>query len=184
MINIKFMQVVIVALAAVVLGVGILSTNPTKTSDDQLSAAETETPLVEVSVLGIDTSPSPTPTASPTPEPTVAPTIQPTQKPAATQPPQTVNNSVSLSGYVYPGSSTVSSRNDYLELQSNANSNAVTDWYRNVLKQNNFSINSAIKTTTNGVVSNKLVGSDGDTTIEVNISQDNSSSVLITVRKT
>jgi hypothetical protein len=180
MINIQIMQVVIVALAAVVLGVGILSTNPTKTSDDELSASETL--VVENSVLAEETEEL-EPTASP--EPTREPTQQPSpiyNSTVTTTPPSSAATT-SLSSYVYPGSSIVSSRDNYLELQSNANTNTVTDWYRSLLKSNSFSINSAIKTTTNGVVSNKLVGSDGDTTIEVNISQDNSSAVLITVRK-
>ena len=176
------MQVVIVALAAVVLGVGILSSNPTKTSDDELSASGE--PLVDSSVLAEETEvPEPTPTVEPTaePTPTSSPTVRPTSAPA--QQPVNNNSNISLAAYVYPGATVVTSSSSYLELQSNANANTVTDWYRSLLKSSNFSINSAIKTTTNGVVSNKLVGSDGDTTIEVNISQDNSSSVLITVRK-
>lgn len=147
------MQVVLVAFAAVVLGVGFLSTNHTQTSDEQLTGSGI--PLVKETVLGKENS-SPSPTTS----------------------------VGSLSGYVYPGATVTSTQENYMELTSTADTDAISDWYKQLLKDNDFSNTNSVKTTTNGVVSNKLIGNDGGVTIEVDVSKDDSSSTaLITVRK-
>lgn len=169
------MQVVIVALAAVVLGVGILSSNHTQTSDDQLTA--TETPLVEVSVLGIDSSPSPESSSTPEPSETADPTNTPTQEPTA-KPTQQPNN-ISLSQYMYPGSTVVSSSSSKLELTTGTDPNTVSDWYRSLVKTNGFSVTSSIKTSTNEIVNNKLVAAKGDQQVSVNVSKKNGSTVIV-----
>lgn len=148
------MQVIIVAFATLVLGVGLLANDHTQTSEDLVSPPKKQQLLEEQkTVLG-------------------------TEVPKAQE-----ASAGDLTGYVYPNAQTLSSSAEKLELKSTDNPDIITQWYKDKLKQNDFSINTSVKTTTNGVVSNKLSASNGQTTYEVSISKDNGPEVLITVRR-
>jgi len=149
------MQVVFVALATVMLGVGILANNHTQLSDDQLSAKDKEVPLVEESILGTATA---TPIATPVS----------TQTPSSTSP------------FVYPGSNIESDANSEIRLTTNADTDTVTDWYKNLFIEMDFSSKSTVKTKTNGVVNNKLSAANGELIVEVEVtSSDNVTQVTV-----
>lgn len=146
------MQVVIVAFAAVVLGVGILATNP----------EESAHLVPESKVL-----------AEKSEKTTVPPLVIPTEEPVSNE----------MNDYRYPGSEVKTSSSNKVELQTTDHSNEVTDWYRNLIKSQGFSITSSVKTATNGVVNNKLVGSDNNVTINISVTQNGDSATTIVVER-
>jgi hypothetical protein len=84
--------------------------------------------------------------------------------------------------YIYPGAETVSSTSVKLELETTDNAAAVTEWYKNKIKELQFNAQSFSSTNTNGVIFNKLSAAKPGEKIEVTIKKDqNTSNVLITV---
>ena len=108
--------------------------------------------------------------------PTTIPT--PSFVPRATMIP---NTTVSNSDYIYPGASVISDSEGELHLQSNFGTDEITEWYQAKLKSLGMNVNTSVKTQANEKVLNKLVASSADTSIGVEISKENGSSLVIII---
>ncbi|MDO8498394.1 MAG: hypothetical protein Q7S44_01265 [bacterium] len=76
------------------------------------------------------------------------------------------------SDFVYPHATPTP---DFSSFKSSDDTTAITNWYREKIKSLGMSTTSFVQTNTNGNVLNKLVGSDGQKEIEVEISKKSSS---------
>ena len=113
-----------------------------------------------------------TPTSSPTdkPEPTTVPTSPP---PAS---------SSNILDFKYPNSQIISSSSNSLSLESNDNSDSITEWYKDKIHSLGMNVKTFVTTKANDKILNKLVGSDENKEISVEISKESmASSVIISV---
>jgi hypothetical protein len=127
----------------------------------------------------LSTSPlSPSPSSTPSLAPTILPTETPTPSPTVTRIPTPKPTSVSMSNnssWQYPGSVTI----DKNHWQSNANADAITNWYTQKLEAMGFKAKSFVRTETNGRILNKLVAANSEQKISVEISQKSPDAVVI-----
>lgn len=87
--------------------------------------------------------------------------------------------------YRYPGAEIAASSANSLTLRSFDDAEAITNWYKDKIENENMSVESFVETSANERVSNELVGADGQKEIRVEIKKDSSaSSVEITVSLT
>lgn len=122
----------------------------------------------------------PTPTPTTTSTATAKPHLNSSVSPVPTQTPFPANpsNNSDMSGYIYPGSDVLSSSGNSLDLTSQDSTDKITDWYKQKLQSKNFNANSFVTTKANDKVLNKLVSSNGQTTINIEISQDVAGSLV------
>ena len=76
---------------------------------------------------------------------------------------------ISLLNFKYPGATTKSESEKKLELVSIVSPNMITDWYKEQIKSLGFTTQSSNVTNTNNIVENKLVSSNGNQTITIDI---------------
>ncbi len=125
------------------------------------------------------------PTKSSAPSVTPTPTVfqnannqnKNVQMPTTTPiPTQTANNNTDISSFIYLNSTTISSGNKNLILQSFDDPQVITNWYKDRITNIGMSAKSFITTNTNGDILNKLAGANGSMQVEVTISKKSSES--------
>ena len=107
-----------------------------------------------------------------TPSPTLPPTQTPTPKPGS--PP-----SSSISAFVYPGASLKSQTLASLVLESNDNTDKITDWYKAKIEELGMNVKSFVTTRANDKILNKLSAADGAREINVEISKEQGTSLVV-----
>lgn len=103
-----------------------------------------------------------TPTLSP---PTETPTPAPTKSSGAVGLP-------TLSVFFYPGATLVAQTASTLSLESSDDTDKITDWYKDKIKNLGVNVKSFVSTRANDKVLNKLVGATNELEISVEISKD------------
>lgn len=83
----------------------------------------------------------------------------------------------SIDFLVYPSSRIISKSNTEVVLESDANTDEITDWYKGKIDEYDMNVTSTIKTTTNGNVLNKLSAAGSNLKVEIEISRSNSDSL-------
>ncbi|MBI2593344.1 hypothetical protein HYW44_01760 [Candidatus Daviesbacteria bacterium] len=124
-----------------------------------------------------------TATAAASPQDTVPETAKPEGTPI---PSPTVSKTPALTptleDYIYPQSKLISQSPGKMELESSADAQAITSWYKDKIRKAGFNAKSFTQTNTNGVILNKLSGAKPGEKIEITIKKDqNASKVTITV---
>ena len=76
-----------------------------------------------------------------------------------------------INDWIYPGSVVVSSKDNGADLRSTDNDVKITAWYKEKIISFGMNFNSFVTTTTNGNVLNKLVGSDANFEVKVDINK-------------
>lgn len=92
-------------------------------------------------------------------------------------PPLTTSSSINISRFTYPHAKILSANSNTLNLESNANTAVITDWYKQQIKNSGMNTTSFIQTNTNGEVLNQLVGAKAEEKIKVSISTTASSQI-------
>lgn len=100
---------------------------------------------------------------SPTSQPKVESTSRPTSEPTP---------ALFLNDFVYPGSETVNSGNEFLRLRTLDNPDKVTDWYKEKIKSHDMNVKSFVTTKANDKVLNKLAGANEKLEIMAEIKKD------------
>jgi len=108
--------------------------------------------------------------------PTIKPTLKPTNETATPRPTNKPTES-SNNNWYYPGASVVSSSGNSATLSTGTDPDAVTDWYKNKIKERGMNTTSFVTTKTNNNVLNKLAGSGNGQNISVEIKRDAGSSI-------
>lgn len=98
--------------------------------------------------------------------------LTPTLIPSPTNIPNTSNDFL-----IYPNSKIISKNNSEVVLESNANTDEITDWYKGKIDEYDMSVTSTVRTTTNGNVLNKLSAAGSNLKVEIEISRSNSSNI-------
>jgi hypothetical protein len=98
----------------------------------------------------------------------------PTKVPVPTQSPQTSN----ILEYKYPNSQIVSSSSNSLSLESSDNSDSITKWYKDKINSQGMNVKTYVATKANDKILNKLVGADGYKEISIEISKEDSQSMV------
>jgi hypothetical protein len=125
----------------------------------------------------LTSSPGPTQTMSPSPSYSPTPTLKPTTSSLP------VVLEVNPIYFTYPRATLVETSSTYLKYQSMDDPETITNWYKAKIEQQNLRTTSFVKTTSNGKVLNKLVGSNGQVEIEVEVEkQPNSPTVSIILK--
>ncbi|KKU12050.1 MAG: hypothetical protein UX19_C0009G0005 [Candidatus Woesebacteria bacterium GW2011_GWA1_45_8] len=114
-------------------------------------------------------SPSETPTQIPTPSDTATPTSQPT----------ILAPSGNISTFIYPGARVITTTSTSATLESGENPDKITDWYKDKIVGLGMNVKSFVTTKANDRVLNKLAGTDGKREINVEISKDEGSILVI-----
>ncbi len=83
-----------------------------------------------------------------------------------------------LFNYQYPDSQILDSSNSYLLLGSSADSDVITDWYKDKIESEAMNVKTFVTTRANDKVLNKLVGADGNKELRVEISKDPGDSLV------
>lgn len=136
----------------------------TITFDKSFKKNSTQIPKGEKNI-----SPTITPAPSFTPTPTVfLPTQTPTRSQSSGQVLQDENNN---SGLIYPNSTVIFETGNAIVLQSQDNPQTITDWYKQKIESLNLNAQSFVSTNTNGNILNKLVGTNREKEIRVEISK-------------
>ena len=105
---------------------------------------------------------------------------EPTPVPTQTQTPLT-----DITQFRYPGSFIVSLTGTTLSLESSENTDKITDWYKEKIKNQGMNVKTFVVTKTNDNVLNTLVGADGKKEIRVEIkknSEEQTTHILLTVK--
>ena len=158
------MHIAIIIVASIIVVVGIISKN---VFSDNSAVIETSEENITPEVAGEsdaqdDEAADYEYTTTPTPIPTNIPST-----PTPTAPNQ--NTSTSIDSYIYPGASVISNSGNQLTLTSAADTDAITDWYKDKIISSGANVRSFVKTKTNNNVLNKLVGDNGEIEISVEI---------------
>jgi len=106
--------------------------------------------------------------------------IIPSNKPSPTKvpvPTQSLQKSNILE-YKYPNSQIVSSTSTLMSLESSDNSDSITDWYKGKINSLGMNVKTFVTTSANEKVLNKLVGADGVKEINIEISKEDSQSIV------
>lgn len=178
------MHIFVIVIAVVLVGFGaftqiqkkeisgkesVLGDTPTPQQTDTTTPSATETPVI-----------SSTPTRTPTQTPR-SPTPSTTQKQSGS------GDATAISSFIYPGANTSYRDTSAVNLESNDNSDTITDWYKAKIESLGYNAKSFVKTKTNGNVKNSLVGADGKTEIRVEITKatgSNTTHIFITMKTT
>jgi hypothetical protein len=101
---------------------------------------------------------------------TVGPKVQltPTPQPTLASTP-TSNSGLNLDRFVYPGAKINSKNSTQVNLSSTADSNTITNWYKEQISSLGFNVNSFVMTTNNDNVLNQLVAAKQNQQIKVEI---------------
>ncbi len=86
-------------------------------------------------------------------------------------PPSPTPQTQTDSSWYYPNSTVKSSSGNNLSLESNDNSDAITEWYKNKIRGMNMNTKTFVKTNSNGNILNKLDGVGQGTEVRVEISR-------------
>ena len=89
------------------------------------------------------------------------------------------NVSLALDDFKYSGASITSQSNHSLELTSSDDPDKITDWYKEKIRSLGFNSKSFVTTKSNDNVENKLVGSNGDLEIAVEIKKAAGSGIAV-----
>lgn len=100
------------------------------------------------------------------------PTSTPTRSPSLSPSPTTTSQSSSLDAYLYPGATVVSRTNTTVSLRSASDTDAITNWYKDKIRQEGMNVKTFVTTKANDKVVNKLVGANGAKDISVEIKKD------------
>lgn len=101
---------------------------------------------------------------------------------ASSQSATPIPSAAPIDSYIYEGASVLSSSPSKLEMESKANANTITNWYKEKIKAANFNAKSFSQTNTNGTILNKLSAAKPGEKINITIKKDqNESNVTITV---
>lgn len=118
--------------------------------------------------------PTPKLIPSPTPIITISPVVTVYRNiPTPTPIQGSTNSGQNINGYKYPNSSVKEENETKLFLESGDDSNVITNWYKDKLKNQNMNVNSFVATNTNGNVLNKLVSANGEARVSIEISKKN-----------
>ncbi len=178
MINIAFTVVSLIVLAAAVAVRGGFVENQSHISNVLSETSESSPTPTE------ESSPTPLETATPIPTTTAKPTSSPTPHPTSTSS-ATITPSFSISSWVYPSASVASQSNSKVNLTSSDNAKTITEWYRQRMKSQGYGSTSVAQTEVNHKVLNKLAGATNDSSVKIEITQENSgATVYITVELT
>jgi len=106
--------------------------------------------------------------------------ITPTNIPAstATSVPTKESPSGNILDYKYPNSRIISSTSHSMSLESSDNSDSITNWYKDKINSLGMNVKTYVTTSTNDKVLNKLVGADGNKEIKIEISKENTDSLV------
>ena len=164
------MKIVVIALAAILVFVGAIFARTNQSNEPTFESFETQEVLSDSSETpeSSDITPSPTPTSAPTPAPT-----------------QTQTPLTDIGQFRYPESFIVSSTGTTLSLISSEDTDKITDWYKEKIKNQGMNVKAFVVTKTNDNVLNTLVGADGKREIRVEIkknSEEQTVRILITVK--
>lgn len=120
-------------------------------------------------------SPSDTPTLAANAENYVVNTSPDPNAPKPETPPK-------INVYIYPGAKVIATSGVRLELQSDEDTQKITDWYKKKILELNFNAKSFAQSSANGAIFNKLSAAKPGEKLEVSIKKDQSTSkVQITV---
>lgn len=146
----------------VILGVVMLKKNQNpKNQNPQVLSASTPDPSASLIF-----TPSQSPQNSPSfyknsPSPSEAPASNPSEN--------SKNNSRSLLEFVYPGSKIINAQPGTITLESPDQAGQITDWYKQKISSKNMNTTSFIVTNQNDNVSNKLISSNPNLELKVDI---------------
>ena len=110
------------------------------------------------------------PTITPTPRPIAATPVLPKETP-----------SISNSSWIYPNANIIERSGNTIKLQSGDSADAITEWYKTLIRQSGAQVKSFVQTKTNGVVLNKLVAAGNNKQTKIEISQKPGESVIISI---
>jgi hypothetical protein len=82
-----------------------------------------------------------------------------------------LTNKPDIGNYIYPDSSVISRDGSQLHLESDAESDTITEWYKTKIASSGMNVKTFAKTKANDKVLNKLVATDGVEQIAVEISR-------------
>lgn len=165
------MQLFGILVAFVIIIIGVVSQN-------KYPASQKTTGSVLSTDIEISPTPTPFPTKRPQPKADQPLTGTPT---AAAQNPQLTD----LQVFRYPGSNEVSSDGSGMHLTSADSADAITNWYKNKIKEGGYNTTAFAVTNTNGNVLTKLAGANGHTEIRVEITKKSggiSTQIAVTLR--
>lgn len=114
---------------------------------------------------------------------TPTPTIdqpQPTSVSVTANQPSSKTESTENINWQYPNS-TLLEKDGQLTFQSMDDTTTITNWYKERIKSLGLNATSFVQTKTNGNVLNKMVGSNGQTEIEVEVSKKNNQPEVLIV---
>lgn len=113
---------------------------------------------------------------SPTPSPTIVPSNVP-KNTIVPSPTTNLSPSFSLQAFFYPGATIVSSGTNNATLTSNDDTDKITDWYSQKIRELGMNVKTTVKTKTNGNVNNKVVGAKNNTSVSITIVKEASQSI-------
>lgn len=180
------MNPITIAIAGVLLVVGIVIGKTSNNSTEELESSEE---VIEVSQTptAFDedfATPSATMTTFPTSTTKVNPTSTPipTSQPASDTPKNT--DQVNLNTFRYPNATVTSSSDNSLSMTSTDSPESITNWYEQAIKNNGYNSRASAKTNSNGTIENKLGGGKNGESINITIKKSaGNNQVTITVTK-
>lgn len=113
---------------------------------------------------------------SPTSTPRVTTHPETSQSPPGTLPASTPQTTISI--FIYPGATIKTQTQTTLTLESSDDTDKITDWYKDKIKNMGANVKSFINTRANDKVMNKLVGANSELEVSVEISRDPGSSIV------
>lgn len=96
-------------------------------------------------------------TSTPVPTSSNSPLPSNSEEPSTT-PESTQTNNLGIDEWIYPGASVTSKSGASLSLETGDNTESVTDWYKEKVREKGFNAKSFVTTKTNDNVLNKLSG--------------------------
>jgi len=85
-----------------------------------------------------------------------------------------IDTSSHESVFMYPGSTVLSQSNGVIVAQSVDTPSQITDWYKEKVSGHDMNTTSVVTTNTNGAILNKVAASNGEMTVEVEVSRSDS----------
>lgn len=158
------MKIVVIVIASILVFVGAIFARTNQVNEPTFESFETQEVL----------SDSSEPSVSPTPTPTPTPALTQTQTPLT-----------DITQFRYPESVIVSLTGTTLSLESWEDTDKITDWYKEKIKNQGMNVKAFVTTKTNDNVLNTLVGADGKKEIRVEIkknSEEQTTHILLTVK--
>lgn len=144
-----------------------------------VNSAKTKLKITNNSEVLSEQTAQPSPTNSATPSPTPTSTVTTTPTASSTAAPTSTSQPVSNNSYIYPNSKIVSQPGSETVLESSDNPDTITTWYQDKIKSDGFNIKNFVKTKVNGKVENKLAGADGDREINIEITKEVNSQIVV-----